>query len=102
MRLVGLLLCSLRQAARQLHFHSPIVVEDPSLAKYYNSILNDAHFEYANLSNSDLRYIDLTHTDLINANLSNANLKGAMITQNQLAQTSSLQGATMPDGSIHP
>ncbi len=44
----------------------------------------------------------LTNADLRGAHLTNANLKGTQVTNEQLAQAFSLQGATMPDGSIHP
>jgi uncharacterized protein YjbI with pentapeptide repeats len=47
---------------------------------------------------------DLSGANLRHANLSGANLKGALgITIEELEkQARSLQGATMPDGSIHP
>jgi uncharacterized protein YjbI with pentapeptide repeats len=35
------------------------------------------------------------------ANLSGANLVGAKLTGAQLAASKSLEGATMPDGSVH-
>jgi uncharacterized protein YjbI with pentapeptide repeats len=46
---------------------------------------------------------DLTGTDLSEAILIRANLLGAIgTTPEQLAKAQSLQGATMPDGSIQP
>ncbi len=42
------------------------------------------------------------HADLSGANLSGANLSGAKVTDEQLARAASLEGATMPNGSIHP
>ncbi len=40
--------------------------------------------------------------DLTGADLSYANLHGAKVTTEQLNQARSLEGATMPDGTIHP
>ena len=51
----------------------------------------------ANLSNANL-----FNAKLINADLSSANLSGAIVTQEQLDTAASLQGVTMPDGTIHP
>ncbi len=71
----------------------------------------------ADLRGADLRGVDLSGAFLENANLSCANitdslkicpylrdvdLRGALVTNEQLAQVSSLKGATMPDGSKHP
>lgn len=53
-------------------------------------------------SQADLSKADLTEANLKNADLSEANLSGADITPEQLAQAKSLQGATMPDGKLHP
>ena len=59
----------------------------------------------ADLSGADLREADLSGADLSGANLSGANLSGARlmeskITAEQLATALSLNGATMPDGSM--
>jgi uncharacterized protein YjbI with pentapeptide repeats len=56
----------------------------------------------ADLNHADLREADLTGANLSGANLSNANLEGATVTDEQLAESESLQGATMPDGTEHP
>lgn len=56
----------------------------------------------ANLTRADLSGADLTSADLTGADLSFADLtdaKGA--TEEQLSACKSLEGATMPDGSIH-
>jgi hypothetical protein len=60
----------------------------------------------------DLRDADLSFADLISANLSNtylsyatltsADLSDAKASKEQLDQANSLEGATMPNGSIHP
>jgi uncharacterized protein YjbI with pentapeptide repeats len=43
----------------------------------------------------------LTEARLSNADLRETNLRGATIEDAQLAQTKSLAGATMPDGTKH-
>jgi len=55
----------------------------------------------AGLTDADLSGANLSGADLSNAHLGGANLKGANITEEQLAMCKSLEGATMPDGSIH-
>ncbi len=45
---------------------------------------------------------NLGGSDLSGADLSGADLSGAEVTPEQLEQAKSLEGATMPDGSIHP
>ncbi len=56
------------------------------------------------MEEADLRGAKLLDADLSGANLSKANLKDATgITIEALEKrVKSLQGATMPDGSIHP
>jgi hypothetical protein len=57
----------------------------------------------ANLSQAHLTIANLSQAHLYHADLSNANLSGAIgTTPEQLAKAKFLQGATMPDGSIHP
>ena len=74
--------------------------------------LSAANLNYANLSDADLSRTDLSHAnlrqaDLFDANLSDANLIDANLyrarglTKEQLEkQTSTLKGATMPDGTV--
>ena len=50
----------------------------------------------ANLSGADLRGSDLSRTDLRNANLRNAKLPSS-----EYLRDAKLQGAIMPDGTIH-
>ncbi len=69
--------------------------------------LGGAYLGGADLSSSNLTYADLTGAHLIGAdlngsNLTYADLTDATVTNEQLAQATSLKGATMPDGSIHP
>jgi uncharacterized protein YjbI with pentapeptide repeats len=70
---------------------------DPLVADHFVTDLGGA-----DLSGADLRGAYLNFANLRGANLSNVNLKGTHVTQEQLEQTKSLQGAIMPDGSIHP
>ncbi len=72
-----------------------------------NASLSGANLEDTVLRGADLQLADLTGTslkraDLSSANLAGANLTGATVTNEQLSKAKSLQGATMPDGSIHP
>ena len=66
--------------------------------------LRDANLEYANLRDADLRDADLSGADLHDADLIWANLHYAQgVTKDQLEQQAlTLEGATMPDGSVHP
>jgi uncharacterized protein YjbI with pentapeptide repeats len=64
--------------------------------------LDEANLEGTNLENADLRNADLRKADLSKAFLEGANLEGAKVTTEQLEKAKSLQGATMPNGSIHP
>ena len=59
-----------------------------SAANLHGAHLDGAHLTEANLSRADLREADL----------SRANLEGVEVTDEQLADTRTLQGATMPDG----
>lgn len=80
-------------------------------ASLFEVDLSSANLRYANLTSADLRDSDLSsadlyravfdHTSLTGASLNSAKLTSATITSQQLAQTESLQGATMPDGSPH-
>jgi uncharacterized protein YjbI with pentapeptide repeats len=66
--------------------------------------LNDANLSDAKLSEADLTGAKLRGAILFNANLRRANLNDAKgVTEKQLEkQTNLLEGATMPNGSIHP
>ncbi len=75
-------------------------------AKMTNANLSNANLYEADLSNALLAGVILHHTNLSKANLwgadlSNADLRGAIVSPEQLNETESLKGATMPDGSIH-
>jgi uncharacterized protein YjbI with pentapeptide repeats len=50
---------------------------------------------------ADLSLADLSGADLSGAVLSKADLTGATVTDEQLAQAASLEGTTMPDGTVH-
>jgi uncharacterized protein YjbI with pentapeptide repeats len=98
-----------------------------SNATFSNAFMDDIHLTNSNLSDADLANADLSEADLSEANLSRADLsearlsgaylsgaylsradlsdaylKGARgVTKEQLDQALSLEGAMMPDGSIH-
>jgi len=64
--------------------------------------LSGANLSGANLSGADLRETYLVETNLRDTDLSGANLRDARgVTDKQLLQAKTLEGATMPDGSIH-
>jgi uncharacterized protein YjbI with pentapeptide repeats len=66
------------------------------------AILSGADLSGANLSGADLRETYLVETNLRDTDLSGANLRDARgVTDKQLLQAKTLEGATMPDGSIH-
>ena len=64
--------------------------------------LSDTNLYGARLQEADLSNANLSRAIMMSANLSRANLKKAGITTEQLETVDSLEGATMPDGSIHP
>ncbi len=74
-------------------------------------VLNKADLSDVDFSGADLSDVNLNEAELFDANLTvawllNAELKGAyltgaIVTQEQLSQAASLQGTTMPDGTIH-
>jgi uncharacterized protein YjbI with pentapeptide repeats len=66
--------------------------------------LRGAYLIKAHLSGANLIEANLSGALLVKANLNEANLSGAAgITNEELEQqASSLEGATMPDGSKHP
>src|SRR5215212_9637689 len=77
-------------------------------ANLYGANLQYDRLQYANLQEANLHGANLQHADLYVANLHGANLQeanlqsadlhGAEVTDEQLADTRSLQGATMADG----
>jgi uncharacterized protein YjbI with pentapeptide repeats len=60
-----------------------------------------ANLTGANLSEAELIGALLSDTYLIDANLREADLSGAFVTEEQLQQAKTLEGATMPNGSIN-
>lgn len=65
-------------------------------AKLIGADLRDSEF-----FRTDLSGVDLTGADLTNASFIAVNLTGAIVTDEQLDKASSLQVATMPNGSKH-
>jgi hypothetical protein len=87
--------------------HADLANANISDADLSNTSLRGANLFEAILSSTDLSNVDLRGACLSNAylssaNLSGADLRGANVTEHQLDQASSLEGATMPDGSKHP
>ncbi len=67
-----------------------------------DAYLQGADLQGADLQGADLQGADLQGADLQGADLREVGLRGARVTDEQLADTWSLQRATMPDGSEHP
>jgi uncharacterized protein YjbI with pentapeptide repeats len=109
LRLVGLSLTNLRNTNLSVADlrKSYLVTANLTGANLSQADLDDtkligAKLIEADLSGAELQKADLSMADLSGANLSGANLKRAKVTKKQLDKAKSLQGATMPDGSIHP
>jgi uncharacterized protein YjbI with pentapeptide repeats len=71
-------------------------------AKLREVDLSGANLHGANLTKADLTNADLSDADLSWANLTETILNGTIITKEQMSIVKSLQGATMPNGSIQP
>jgi len=70
-------------------------------AELFKTNLSKTKLRNADLSHADLSQADLSGADLTLANLSGARLTGAVISPQQLASVASLEGAILPDGTIH-
>ncbi len=66
------------------------------------AVLTNVNFQGADLRYANLSKTDLSGAEFNDADLSEADLNAATVTTEQLKQAKSLQGAIMPDGSIHP
>jgi Pentapeptide repeats (8 copies) len=86
-----------KRAIVKFLYESGLILSDPTSKTHSIITLNSA-----DLSGADLSGVNLSGADLSGANLNDTNLRGALVTQEQLDRAKSLQGATMPDGSIHP
>lgn len=71
-------------------------------ANLRNADLSRACLIGANLTKANLSGAILVGTKLTGGKLNNADLRGAKVTEEQLNSAESLEGAIMPDGSIHP
>ena len=76
-------------------------------ANLSKAALNDANLIFANFNEADLSEANLSKAALNDANLggadlSGADLSGATVTTEQLEKAQSLEGAIMPDDTIHP
>lgn len=65
-----------------------------------DAVLARADLKGADLTGANLQDADLTRTQLRDAILDGANLRGTNVTEGQLAKARSLQGTTLPDGTI--
>jgi uncharacterized protein YjbI with pentapeptide repeats len=111
-KLIGANLSGANLNGAQLY--SAYEVADLSGADLSGASLSGANLTRAILKDADLSDADLGSADLSGANLSRANLSGAydgfnsdgsrrLVTNEKLEeQAKSLEGATMPDGTIHP
>jgi hypothetical protein len=70
-------------------------------ANLYKANLEGADLTGANLQEANLREVNSNNADLSDADLTGANLHRANVTDEQLAQAKSLEGATLPDGTMH-
>jgi len=75
---------------------------DLGRANLEGTSLGLAHLEGAWLRNANLRRADLEGAFLDQAHLRQADLTEARVTMAQLDKAESLQGAILPDGSVHP
>jgi uncharacterized protein YjbI with pentapeptide repeats len=71
------------------------------LTNLSRAYLMGANLNGASLISTNLNGADLSEVDLTSAMLSEADLSGATVTPEQLSQAKSLEGAIMPDGSVH-
>src|SRR5215217_7009656 len=67
-------------------------------ANLFGALLIDANLQRAKLRGANLQRALLIDASLQEADLQGANLRGAEVTEEQLADTRSLQGTTMPNG----
>jgi hypothetical protein len=75
---------------------------DPNLPWHpKNADLEGVVLSDADLSGAELVALDLAETDLSGADLSGANLSEATVNEELEEQAWSLEGATMPDGTVH-
>jgi pentapeptide repeat protein len=83
-------------------FNANLSASNLSGAYLNDADLRDAFLVETNLRNAVLIGADLRKTHLARADLREAILIGAIVSPEQLASAKTLQGATMPDGSVHP
>jgi hypothetical protein len=70
-------------------------------ARLTHANLTDADLTEATMPNAILAEANLNGADLSETDLKEANLSGAIVSGEQLTKVTSLEGATMPDGTIH-
>ncbi len=80
---------------------------DLAFVDFHQASLDHANLEHANLqaatmNRASLQGANLNQADLTNASLYKVNLRGALnVSEQQLASTNQLFGATMPDGNVY-
>lgn len=80
--------------------HADLSDNDLIGANFSAAQLDDADLSDTDLVRANLANANLTSANLQGANLSRADLLGALVTTSQLAQARSIQGTTLPNGSI--
>jgi hypothetical protein len=88
-----------------------LFVTELQAANLHGANLSGANLHGTNMTGAELLLADLSGANLLGANLYGANLlgadlheadlRGAKVTAGQLTQAKSLEGATMPDGTVH-
>jgi uncharacterized protein YjbI with pentapeptide repeats len=81
--------------------HAKLVGADLVDADLGGADLDGANLDGANLWRADLDGANLVDADLGGVNLTGANLTRATVTDEQLSGARSLEGATLPDGTVH-
>jgi uncharacterized protein YjbI with pentapeptide repeats len=82
--------------------YADLTSADLEKSNLFGAVLYQSSLVGANLKDAILTNASLEETDLLEAFLDRANLYGAFAPECEWEAAYSLQGATMPDGSIHP
>jgi len=94
----GLAWANLREAdLKDVH----LIEADLFYAKLSGAWLGGANLAKAVLVRADLQEAFLIEANLFEADLTKANLSGAIVTNTELVMAKSLEGATLPNGTIH-
>jgi uncharacterized protein YjbI with pentapeptide repeats len=88
--------------AKPHNFRADLQLAHLGEANLQGAVLDEANLQGAFLEGANLQAALLRGANLQGADLQGADLRYAEVTNEQLANTLSLQGATMPNGSKHP